>query len=313
MIQGPLPLILLAARDHPEASFRDHLWNELEDWLASKGQTLDEEKVENIFGSQKGTFLEPFRMMGEDRKIANFLVRLALSADIGISRFRVVSQDTIGNSGGVVCTRQGKSYYSEQYALGKNRLKNSSIQYFAPTMKVSPPTRNAEGRLPPAFMNASEDGIFVEVQHEAIERLDWIPVPDEAEFRSLARDLTAESEIGDQGVLLSDLGLSIRVNVEGIVIGSGSPESLIRLSAYIVQGSNIILKGAGNYEMAIQMPKGGIGEANCIVVAKDEFASEWMDVAGFGAPELEQSDIINISDWALPHAHWTNKIFQESA
>jgi len=311
MTQGPLPLILLSAREHPEPQFRERLWSILETWLSSKSPRFDSEKASSMIKNEKGTFMEPFGVGGEDITLASFLLRLALSEEVDVSRFRIVGEDTIGNEGGLVITRHGKSFYSERFALGKNKLKNSYIHFFAPSLKVNPPRRTTSGRIPPARMEATEDGVFIFLDSHSFDQLDWITEYEKEKFNSLAHKLTAESVLGDKNVSLSELGLSIQVGDTGIVIGSRSPESLIRLSAYIVQGSRLTLKGAGNYELVIQIPKTGNGEANCRVVAKDGFARNWMDVSTFGTPDLNDDDILRISEWALTHAEWTDRIIEE--
>jgi hypothetical protein len=310
MTQGPLPLILLSAREHPNHQFRTEIWHDLERWLAQKCPRFNKEKANSLIERQKGTFIEPFSVSGEDKKLASFLLRLALSEKVDVSRFRIVGEDTIGNEGGAVFTRTGKSFYSERFVLGKNKLHNSCAQFFAPSMKISTPHRTASGEIPPARMEATEDGIFIYLDSHSFDQLDWIIEPRESQFKALARGLTRESVLGEKEVPLGDLGLSIQAGENGIVISSKSPESLIRLSAYIVQGSRITLKGVGNYEFVIQIPKAGNGEASCIVVAKDGFACDWMDVSDFGAPKLDDDVIVKISEWALPHAKWADRIIK---
>jgi hypothetical protein len=313
MTQGALPLILLAAREHPDKQFRELLWSDLEAWLDQKSPRFDASKASSLIGKQRGTFIEPFSVTNEDEKLASFLLRLALSKEINASRFRIVGEETIGNDGGVVFTRGGKSFYSERYVLGKNRLHNSYVKFFAPGMKVAPPSRTESGVIPPARMEATEEGVFIHLDSISFEQLDWISEPTESEFRDLARGLSAESVLGDKDVPLGDLGLTIQAGDKGIVIGSKSPESLIRLSAYIVQGSRITLRGVGSYEFSIQMPKAGDGNADCLIVAQDGFASDWMDVSGFGSPVINEERIKKISEWALPHAEWTNQIIKGTA
>ena len=310
MTQGPLPLILLAAREHPDAEFRRKLWLVLDAWLETKSPRFDDVKAMSLVTKQKGTFIEPFSVSGPDQKLAAFLLRLALSEEVNASRFRIVGEDTIGNDGGAVFTRNDKSFYSERYAHGKNKLHSSHIKFFAPGMKVEPPKRTKNGKISPARMEATEEGVFIFLDSFSFENLDWISEPLEKEFKDLAKGLTSDSVLGDKNVPLGDLGLSIQASEKGIVIGSKSPESLIRLSAYIVQGSRITLKGVGNYEFVIQMPKTGNGDAICLVVAQDLFALQWMDVTGFGAPDIENEDIKTISEWALPHAVWTERLIE---
>lgn len=95
MTQGPLPLILLSARDHPNKEFREKLWLNLEIWLQEKIPIFCEIDAQKLIKSHKGTFLEPFYLSSSDMKLASFLLRLALSKEVNASRFRVVSSVTI--------------------------------------------------------------------------------------------------------------------------------------------------------------------------------------------------------------------------
>lgn len=310
MKQGPLPLILLAAREYPTPSFREKLWGILENWVSEKSPRFCQEEVNSLIDQQKGTFVEPFVVTGEDRRLAVFLLRLALSEEINAARFRVVSEDTVGNWGGAVFTRRGNSFYSERFVLGKNKLRNSCSQFFAPSMKVSLPCRRVDRRLPTAFMKATSDGISIHVDSHLFADLDWITETETSQLKALAKGLTQDTVIGDNSTPIGELGLSIQASDRGVAIISKSPESLIRLSAHIVQGSSIVLRGCGNYEFVIQIPTTGEGEASCLITANDGFAREWMDVAGFGSPEMEIDDIVKISEWAMPHNSWADQVIE---
>jgi hypothetical protein len=308
MIQGPLPLILLAAEDHPSEIIRERLWSQLEKWLANKNPPLNSTEIDDLFDAETGTALEPFRLSGNDARLANYLVRLALVPRSPVSRFRVTGEDTIGNEGGIVITQSGKSYYSERFALGNNRPNNSNLQFFAPNMKVALPILNSTGPAPHANMRATDDGVFIEIGEDCLSQLGWVDESNSSSFHALAKKLKAEIAIGEAGVPLAEVGLSVQAGEGSLIIGSGSPESLIRLSAYIVQGSQIVLKGMGHYELILHLPKTGSGEASCTVFANDGFARGWMNVGGFGAPTLNDRDVSEVVNWALPHESWINQI-----
>jgi hypothetical protein len=157
-------------------------------------------------------------------------------------------------------------------------------------------------------MQATDDGVFIEVSEECLIQLGWIDEGPHYSLQALARNLMSHSSIGEAAVPLRDVGLNIQAGDDRLIIGSGSPESLIRLSAYIVQGSRVVLKGAGDYELTLRLPKSGTGKATSTVVASDEFASGWMNVEGFGAPKLNDWDVSEIVNWALPHESWISHI-----
>jgi hypothetical protein len=174
MTQGPLPIILLAASDHPDNGFRQRLWKRLENWLEGHSPRIDAEGLSQIIRKQTGTFLEPFQLEGETHRIAVFLVRLALSGSTPNSRFRLVSDETIGNAGGLVVTRSFNTFYSERYALGKNHLRRSRIPFFASSMKVRGPLRGIHDKSLFATMKSDKQGLYVEMPNELFRLVGWV-------------------------------------------------------------------------------------------------------------------------------------------
>ena len=53
MTQGPLPLILLSARDHPNEKFREKLWLRLELWLKEKSPRFCKADAETLINEIK--------------------------------------------------------------------------------------------------------------------------------------------------------------------------------------------------------------------------------------------------------------------
>ena len=306
MTHGPLPAILLAAIEHPNKSFREQLWDRLDKWLLDHSPTIEDAEVLSIIKGQSGTFYEPFRLEQNSTKLAIFLTRLALSEKIGMSRFRIVSEDTIGNTGGLIITKKLRNFYSERYVHGKNRLITSDLHFFAPSMKVDGPFKLRDKKTLSAIMNSDEKGLYLDISNKLITHVGWQNWASQSELQQLIHKISLNSRIGSKGATFSSIGLSFEAGENGFQIAAKSPEALIRFSSYVVQGQSIHLSGARKFGMSIELPKKAEGKATINVVAQDDFADQWMNTKKFGSPDLSVDEIKKISDWSFQHAAWLN-------
>ena len=299
-MQGPLPLILFAALDYPSQDEPRLIWNQLENWLATLGTNFSSEDVSRIFNEVEGTELEPFFLDEKNGQVANFLVRLAFSEAVNLKRFRIVSQDSVGNSGGLVFLGNGKHFYSERFAYGKNRLEKSNLKFYSPNAKPIIPGRELLELNSNAQVSALDEGFEILISIDVLEKIGWVT----GVYHRLSDYISRSSFVGDDGRRLSELGLKVRTEAAGLIISTGSPETLIRFSAYIVQESPIVLSGFGEYDLAFRLPKIGQGTSKLSIIAQDGFAKEWMDIDDFGNPNIDDQLIEKISSWSLPHATW---------
>lgn len=299
MTQGPLPLILLAANEHPDEKFRAHLWSCLDGWLETRSPTIAYDDLCAILSEQAGTFLEPFRLGGGAKRQAIFLSRLALAEASSGSRFRIVSQDTIGNSGGLVITKNKNAFYSERYVLGKNRLVKSGIRFFAPSVSVAGPMKATVGKDLYAIMYSDENGMYVELAKSLLNLVDW-----DLNRGGLTGELFANSHIGSKKLPISSIGMGVEGTDKGIRLAIKSPESLIRFSTYCVQSQSIRLIAKNRFQLSVQLPSTAEGPAPVTLTANDNFASEWMNVADLGTPSLDAADIEKITNWSFHHMSW---------
>ena len=306
MTHGPLPAILLAAIEYPDASFRDQLWDRLDKWLLDHSPTVEEAEVLSIIEGQSGTFFEPFRLEKNSTKLAIFLTRLALSEKIGMSRFRIVSEDTIGNSGGLIITKKLRNFYSERYVHGKNRLITSDLHFFAPSMKVDGPYNLRDKKPLSAIMTSDDKGLYLNISNDLIRHIGWHSWASQSELLQLIHKIGLNSRIGSKGATFSSVGLNLEAGENGFQIAAKSPEALIRFSSYVVQGQSIHLSGARHFGMSIELPKNAEGKADVSIIAQDDFADQWMNTKKFGAPDLTADEIKKISDWSFQHTAWLN-------
>lgn len=299
-MQGPLPLILFAALDYPNQDERQLIWNQLESWLATLETSFSSEEIREIFNGVQGTELEPFFLDEKNEQVANFLVRLAFSKAVNLNRFRIVSQDSVGNSGGLVFLSNGKYFYSERFAYGKNRLEKSNLKFYSPNTKPIIPSRELLELDSNAQVSALDDGFEILISIDVLQKIGWVTNV----YHRLSDYISKSSFVGNDGKKLSELGLKVRTEDAGLIISTGSPETLIRFSAYIVQESPIVLSGFGEYDLAFRLPKTGQGTSKLSIIAQDGFAKEWMDIDNFGNPNIDEQLIEKISSWSLPHATW---------
>lgn len=306
-MQGPLPLILLAAEKHPEHQFRRALWNTLNGWVNVAAPIDDITPIIHLLTNEKGTFLEPFELGKASLQTASFLARLALfNASNQASRFRVCSDKTIGNVGGLVITNNLASFYSEEFVLGRNRLLNSVIRFYAPYMSSLIPISSNYAQGLKAYVNSDDGGLFILIESHLLELVGWVPRNDVYAMRDVANKLAKHSTIGIGKTPVSELGLSFSVVDDGLKISPKSPEAIIRFSSYLVQGQKINLSGLLNYDLQISLPREGQGDAPITIVANDGFALQWMNVEDLGFPNLELHEIEKIRNWAFDHSLWQN-------
>lgn len=299
-MQGSLPLILFAALDYPNQDEQQMIWTQLETWLKTLDTSFSPEDVSYILENVHGTNLEPFYLDEKNKKVANFLVRLAFSKTVNLNRFRIVSQDSVGNSGGLVFLRNGKHFYSERFAYGENRLEKSNLKFYSPSTKPIVPGRELLELYSNARVTALDEGFEVLIGIDVLEKVGWVTNV----YHMLSAYISENSFVGYDRKKFPELGLKVRTEDTGLIISTGSPETLIRFSAYMVQESPIVLSGFGEYDLAFKLPKTGQGTSKISIIAQDGFAKAWMDVDNFGTPHIDNQIIEKISSWCLPHATW---------
>ena len=305
VMQGPLPSILYAAMLHPDDNFKDKLWQLLDSWVAEVAPMDNSEAINILIRNEKGTFLEPFELNELELKAASFLSRLSIFNIINKSnRFRICSDKTIGNSGGLVITNNLASFYSEVFCLGKNKLINSNARFFAPSMIGCKPFHSQFIRELFIDVGSDDEGLFVFINNAFLKLIGWASGDSRSDFAEVAKKLSNNSLIGQKKVSVSSIGLSFMATDNGIKITPKSPESIIRFSSYLAQGQKLYLSGLQNYDVEIALPKEGEGRAPVSITANDLFAIDWIDVKGLGTPALDASMITKITEWSFGHTSW---------
>lgn len=305
VMQGSLPYILHAAMLHPENKFKISLWKLLDKWISEIAPMENPEAINTIIRDQKGTFLEPFELNNVSFKAASFLTRLSIfNINNNSSRFRICSELTIGNSGGLVITNNLASFYSEVFSLGKNKLSNSNSRFFAPSMIACKPFHSQYIKDLNVHVRSDDVGLYILINASFLKLIGWVSEGEQLEFRDIAKKLSNNSLIGHKKITASSIGLSFVSSENGITIRPKSPESLIRFTSYLAQGQKLYLSALENYDAEIALPKSGEGDAPVQIIANDLFAIDWIDVKGLEAPALDSSIVAKISKWSFAHRNF---------
>lgn len=213
-----LPLAIQAAVGHPDAAVRQKTRTWLDDWVEGLEPRYDAESVRSVLLEAKGTVVEPFSLSARDMDIAVLATRAALSKRIGHQRFRVVSSETIGLSGGLVLTSNLNSYYVERVVWGKHRNTPWRTSFVAPG---SLPATTAEATSARAICRLTPAALQIDVPA-------WCWQAGDA-LGELVRSLEVSGL--RRAEPLSGRELSIALRGDHVRLESRSPESLIRLTA----------------------------------------------------------------------------------
>jgi hypothetical protein len=186
--------------------------------------------------------------MEDDLRMASALARVAFSSTCGQTCFRIVSRETIGHSGGCVLKNDLSCYYVERFALGKITQVSNAIWSFVPAEE---PASIYSSVLPEATCHFGNKGLSFSVRGTDFAALGWMSAASEGFSSSripdlaLSRDLELNSTIGNTEFKM----LNLRVHLEDYMFSfsSRSPETLMRLVAYFLDGAVIRLDPGSKY------------------------------------------------------------------
>jgi hypothetical protein len=282
---------------HPDLSARREVRALLDRWLDSQEGVPASEEVREKIGREKGSAHEPFLLNDADLDCAVFVVRAAFSKNLGITRVRIVSRDTIGNDGGLVITPGLRSYYVTRYPENECRGQPKGGWVFVPSA-VPIGMACAPGRTV-AALHAEDGGFRITV-----------PLPDsELDPALYARSFQLGSRI--YGVLESfnRLGLRVECRNGGIHVLSGSPESMIRCMAHMADRSSLILQGEKSNSriprilVRLDLPGEKPVALDALIGSTPDYL-KWFSGHVPAAPLLDESHQFAISSWLRPSKEW---------
>jgi hypothetical protein len=287
-----LALIVASAYYNPNIEFGKTLQRRLETEFKIK------DEVENLLANERGTELEPFSLTQNDTNCISLLCSIAFSKLGRQTRFRIVSRKTLGTDGGLVITSNLKSFYLRRYnknndgkPYGQPKNSWSFIPSLIPKEKPEYKTYlvpNKDGFIIKSSIPESPVGIFV----------------CQSSYRQ-------HGYIGETNASLDKLGLKLEIDNWEITIRSGSPESTIRLMAYMSKGASLYLKGddpeVPDIKIKLEVPQEKKIFLESTISSTPSY-SNWL--TGKCSKELiekinlSQGEIEEISKWLLPHKEW---------
>jgi len=157
------------------------------------------------------------------------MCRAAFADESDCQRVRIVSRKTIGRHGGLVITRNLRSYYCERFALGKHRQEPREAVTFIPSLlkRLAKPTKGRKK----ATISITERGTCVGLDHRI----------GSSSLISVLRKYQDNSRISDEAKTFAEIGIRIEANSKRLRILSGSPESQIRLMGYMADSRCLML------------------------------------------------------------------------
>lgn len=294
-------LVVATGFYHPDAAIRDQLRALLDGWLESLSPLHSAESVREALAAQKGTFLEPFRLSGEDTTCAVFLIQAAFAKNSPLQRIRIVSRDTIGTGGGLVFTRNLKSYFVQRFPGGKPVGQPKEGWTFLPALV---PPMGETGALPTHAQLVSEDTGFRI-------RIKLPEAPSDA--AGLARSYQKHSRIEGVKENFNRLGLRIEIQHDEVLVLTGSPEAMIRMMAHMVSEATLVLDSneakhhSALFRLAI--PEDEPVPLKAVIGAKEGFAN-WMSARPPVPLNLEDSHKLAVCRSLPSPREWLDFAFQ---
>ena len=288
-------LVVAAGFYHPDPSTKEHLRALLDTWLAGLTPCHSADTVRTAIAAQKGTFLEPFHLSNEDLACAVFLTRAAFSSASNEQRIRIVSRDTIGTEGGLVLTRNLKSYYVERFPEGKTVGQPKESSAFLPALV---PPLGKTGALPTIAELISEDtGFRIRIKLPG--------EPDNAV--ALGRGYQSHSRIEGVSEDFNRLGLRVEIQRNEVHILTGSPEAMIRMMAHMVGEATLTLESKDDKNhcalVRLSIPEEDPVRLKAVIGGKKGFAI-WMSVSPPAPIELEASHKLAVCSWLPSPREW---------
>lgn len=205
----------------------------LRDSAHNSDPILGREDVIRVIREAKGSSFSPFVIADDFIEIAADLVQLAISRTGGVSRMRIVSEDTIGTAGGLMLFQSGASRFASPSRMARGSSGRSC--YVAPREAVSAYTQAEFDSPVMATLSWDGSGYGITVGSEVVQRY----------LVGGIRGLQQHSRIVSPERTFSDIGLRIDNLGDGAIrIQTGSPESLMQFTSICAVPTTLVLCGS---------------------------------------------------------------------
>ena len=309
--EDEIPLVLWAAVRHPDGSVRSGLRQAMGEWIATAKPRYSRQQISSFLRSQEGTAIEPFVLNEQDLELAELLIQYAFSELGNQTRFRVVSRETLGAEGGVMLTDNLHGYYIERYARGFRTKTPAEFGFIAPAEMPDSDDPQAQGQPVSAMCRFEETGLSITVSG-----VNWAAATGLSAWETM-RLLQQNSHVFAADIPFTQLGLRIAFEGDAVRIRTGSPESLLRVSAHMMQRSALVLTpertGPRARVFVRLLPPGEDTMALPVAVTcTSRSIPEWLRLPGADGIPLSDEDRLAIARWFRPHDGWMNEQFLEA-
>lgn len=298
-----IPLVLWAAVQHPDGSVRSRVRQAIAEWLSNAQPRYSREQIASFLRAQNGTAIEPFVLDEQDLELAGILVQYAFSEVGEQTRFRVVSRETLGTEGGVMLTNNLRGYYIERYAHGFRTKTPEDFGFVAPAEMPGPHDPPDHAQAIRAVCRFEETGLSITVSG-----VDWAAetgIPPE----KLASQFQQHSHVLAPEIPFLQFGLRVEVDGDAVRIQTGSPESLLRVSAHLLQRSFLVLSARPEAPrtrafIRLEPPEGEVLALPVTVTCTSRSMPAWVWLPGADGFPLSGDDRLAIARWFRPHDSW---------
>jgi|ETNmetMinimDraft_21_1059911.scaffolds.fasta_scaffold02527_5 hypothetical protein len=298
--------ILIAALQHPDKSFREHLVKKIDLWINSKNLKHDKQSIENSINQCKGTLIEPFILGGIHLYSSILLSMLAFTKEENQKVVRLISQDAYGaDSGGcllkddLTCTFHENFYKGEKPTYNKSDWSLCPWRY--PKMQKKKITSN---------LTFSEHGYKIKINKLNFDLLNWINEDKNYLEHHLVENLELNSVIIPEDNNLVSLGCRIRIEKNALVIETRSTDEMVKMSVYFMRESILILDPGRDYlnrtVIAIKLLPAiseNVELLTTLAFSGNDYGG-WINYDCKDSPRIDDSEKIEIMKFINPPLEW---------
>jgi len=291
-----LALIIASAYYHPNNDLKKSLQKK----LTTLNNSFNYQKVKELLLNEGGTEIEPFSLKKEDIECSAMIASIAFL--LGEKRFRIVSGSNNSIDGGIVITSNLRSFYLKRYNKNSNGTPYGQPKGGWVFIPSQIPKNSKEYKT---YLIPDKNGFTISTK-----------LPPSNTYHSIARSsLERGSRIEGIDGTLDKLGLKFEEKDGILSLRSGSPESVIKLMAHMVNNSKLTLKSSEDkkdiprVEITLAPPEDKRILLKSITYSTPSYCS-WLkgtcDEKLIERINLSKEEIQAISEWILPHRSWRN-------
>jgi len=298
--------ILIAALQHPDKSFREHLVKKIDLWINSKNLKHDKQSIENSINQCKGTLIEPFILGGIHLYSSILLSMLAFTKEENQKVVRLISQDAYGaDSGGCLLKDDLTCTFHENFYKGEKPTYNKSDWSLCPWRYPKMQKKKIT-----SYLTFSEHGYKIKINKLNFDLLNWINEDKNYLEHHLVENLELNSVIIPEDNNLVSLGCRIRIEKNALVIETRSTDEMVKMSVYFMRESILILDPGRDYlnrtVIAIKLLPAiseNVELLTTLAFSGNDYGG-WINYDCKDSPRIDDSEKIEIMKFINPPLEW---------